>query len=721
MNWANDITGLPLPDAVTTLGDAALVKVQASSNIVALAPFIPKVADAADPGNFLASYTPIAMLGWCLFHQDDSVASNDIPMCDYILDPSAIEAALVLLEDNEFPVREYASLGEFTKQVLDITTKKTIAGLALRAACLQELDPCTGDKLPASESHRFVTTLSIRQMCNPDSLSYAPVSLYELSAAPRILLPSRFAVSSSGMRMVTAVTALLIKHDAVLCARLAAREKLKDMPEELVELYAEFFSRTSFPISAVSVATMKYNARDPKRVELFTSMCTWHFDPSRRQDVVSKYFINLVKAEPLLAKIVLPAPTAAAAAHNVTLLLPTAAPKASLPLSVSVLSIMNTGILQRNLHAPVDTDAMNDELGEVKTLLVVNKTDVIGAAVSSANAAMPSGAQQAQISAETQAWLLSPEAQEVEARFRDAINHKDVFSALMVLTRSRNGIFMQLLVNRNSIGASELWKRAKAIRGQLLPAFSFAVTSKRRGGLDPATNNQLVQPEKLDTFTADHSFFDLFWGKDGTSTRGKWSKIHPHKVVFSIGSLQRGSKAIALFDIAEDRRWGDFTQNTFVSSYLDAAFHFSGYKNGVFTEFIQPANALLSENSNLATRRFTVLQKQVTAAVYLGLDEAGVPYNACFVTNSHVESFPEEGLRLLPDDSKYSRRLQRIQRKLDNLSDDEFWDDDNIVDALRAQMEKGQQRMKGELAPSAKSSWCTCVVHLPLLITCTEA
>ena len=299
----------------------------------------------------------------------------------------------MLLKDNEFPVREYASLGEFTKQVLDITTKKTIAGLALRAACLQELEPCTGDKLPASESHRFVATLSIRQMCNPDSLSYAPVSLYELSAAPRILLPSRFAASSSGMRMVKAVTALLVKHDAVLCARLAAKEKLKDMPEELVELYAEFFSRSSFPISAVSLADSKYDARDPKRVELFTSMCTWHFDPSRRQDVVSKYFINLVKAEPLLAKIVLPAPTAAAAAHNVTLLLPTAAPKASLPLSVSVLSIMNAGILQRNLHAPVDTDAMKDELGEVKTLLVVSKTDVIGTAVSSANAAMPSGAQ----------------------------------------------------------------------------------------------------------------------------------------------------------------------------------------------------------------------------------------------------------------------------------------------------------------------------------------
>ena len=79
MQWEHDIAGLSLADAVTTLGDATLVEIHASSNIVALAPFIPKVADAADPGNFLVSYTPIAMLGWCLFHQDDMVASNDLP------------------------------------------------------------------------------------------------------------------------------------------------------------------------------------------------------------------------------------------------------------------------------------------------------------------------------------------------------------------------------------------------------------------------------------------------------------------------------------------------------------------------------------------------------------------------------------------------------------------------------------------------------------------
>ena len=105
MDWEHDITGLSLADIVTTVGDAALVKIQAGSNIVAFAPFIPKVADAADPGTFLASYTPISILGWCLFHQDDTVAMNDIPICNYILSPSAVEAALVLLKDTEFPVK----------------------------------------------------------------------------------------------------------------------------------------------------------------------------------------------------------------------------------------------------------------------------------------------------------------------------------------------------------------------------------------------------------------------------------------------------------------------------------------------------------------------------------------------------------------------------------------------------------------------------------------
>ena len=701
MDWATPITGLSPADVVAAIGNRALIKIQADSQVIVLAPFVPKEADAADPGNFLASYAPIAVLGWALFHQDDSVSGNEVPLVNYILSPSAIEAALVALKDNEFPMREYASLGEFTKTVLDFKTSKNLQTLALRPSSLQELAACTGAEKPTSP-YEFADTLTIRSMAAPDSLSYASLALFELGAAPRITQDSRFANSSSLMRMVKALVALGMKHDAVLEARVRAKEKLKDMQDELGELLSAFFAQSSFPIAAVSMPISRYDARDPKRAEIFASMCSWEFDSVKRGDVVAKFFINLVKAEPYLAKIVLPAPSSAAAAHNVTLLLPIAAPKAALPLSVSILSMMNEGIKARNLQAPVDTDEMKLELGETKTLIVVSKTDVMLAPNStSSNGTLVSGSDSAkdlQLSTETQAWMLSRPAQDIEVRFRSALNKKDIFAAIMVLSRSRNGIFMQLLVNRSGIGSSDLWKRAKSLRGQLLSAFSFAITSRRRGGSDPSTADELIQPEKLDTFTADTALFDLFWGKDSTTLdrgRGQWQSIHPHKLIYAVKSLQRGSNAATMVNIPTDRIWGDFTQNTFAASFLDAAFHFSGYKNGVFTRFIEPVNSILSENSTLPQHLFKRLQLQLTEAVKLGLKEAGTPYDACFLTNSHVDIFPEEGHELLGPDSKFSRRIRRIEKKLENLSDDEFWEDGGELEALRAQVVQGQQRMQG--------------------------
>ena len=226
--------------------------------------------------------------------------------------------------------------------------------------------------------YEFADTLTIRSMVAPDSLSYAPIALFELGAAPRIELDARFAASSSPMRMVKAIAALVMKHDAVLAARLQAKEKLKDMQGELGELLSVAFAQSPFPIGAVSLPLSKYDVRGPKRAEMFASMCSWEFESSKRGDdiVVAKYFINLVKAEPFLAEIVLSAPSSAAAAHNVALLLPTAAPKAVLPLSVSILFIVNEGIKARNLQAPIDTGEMKFVLGKNKTLLVISKSDV---------------------------------------------------------------------------------------------------------------------------------------------------------------------------------------------------------------------------------------------------------------------------------------------------------------------------------------------------------
>ena len=249
---------------------------------------------------------------------------------------------------------------------------------------------------------------------------------------------------------------------------------------------------------------------------------------------------------------------------------------------------MNVGIQQRYLHAPVDTDEMRDQLGEVTTLLVVGKVDIIGTVASSVGAMTSSGAKEAPVSAETQAWLLSKEAQEVEANFRDAINHEDVFSALMVLTRSRNGIFMHLLVNRNSIGSSELWKRPRKCEGRCYQFSRLQLHPSAGEGSDPATENELIQPDKLDTLLQRWPSSTCFGARIVLQYEASGEKSTLISWAFPIKPLQRGSNAITMFDMAEDKQCGDFTQNTFVATYLEAAFHLSGYK----TAYSQNASSL---------------------------------------------------------------------------------------------------------------------------------
>ena len=700
------MTGLSVTDVTEILGDKAVVRVTAPSLLRQFAgsTFLTLTADPATPGEFLSDYVPIACMGWPLFHQSDTVATNDVPWVEHLLKPSAIEAALQVLKTGGFDISNpYSSLGTFAKAVADFKLQNPtkVEPLALRPAYLQQIETGAAAIRPKAP-YKYATQLQVRAMANPDSQSYAPCAQHELVAAPRILPASRYATSAPYLQSIKTLNAWQFKHNGSLEARLQAKETAADMELEQEELVGQFYSESSFPLSAITLPSSKLDRRDPRRAELFNAMCDWAFTVAKRPAVITKYFMNLLKAETYLAKIVLPAPDAMAAQQNVTMLRAIAAPKVTGPISIELLSMMNDGIKARNLHAPVDTDERRAELGESKTKLVIDKTDVMVATASgTATSNTAAGQKDHAVSAETQAWLLSTAAQKVESEFQDALIKDELFTAIMVLSRSRNGLFMQLLVNRNNIGSAELWKRAKALRGQMPAAFSFAVTARRRGGSDPAKANELVQPMKLDTFEIETSFMDLFWGKDSGSKdgsqRGQWQKIDPHALLYNIKRMQRGSY-VSKFNISVDRIWGDFTQNTNVLPFLDAAFHFSGYKNGVFTDFIAPANAILNDNSNLAVKRLASLQRKVTAAVKLGLQEAGIPYSACFTTNSHMDGFPEEGKQLLPDDSKYSRRLARIQSKLDKLSDEEFWSDDDTTDnssELQQKLKSANQRLNG--------------------------
>ena len=122
---------------------------------------------------------------------------------------------------------------------------------------------------------------------NPDSKSYAPVALLEFVSAPRIGLTRRFKPTTGFFRVVNALSVLLVKHDPTPAARLDMKDGTGRM----------FFSESSFPLSAVSLPASGYGKRDNTRWEVFTCMRVWHFAPAKQAGVISKCFINLVKAE----------------------------------------------------------------------------------------------------------------------------------------------------------------------------------------------------------------------------------------------------------------------------------------------------------------------------------------------------------------------------------------------------------------------------------------
>ena len=230
---------------------------------------------------------------------------------------------------------------------------------------------------------------------------------------------------------------------------------------------------------------------------------------------------------------------------------------------------------------------------------------------------------------------------------------------------------------------------------------SFALTAK------PDAQDVLVQHTDLATYKVDMTLYSQFWG----DKRGDWQNILPHNLVHSIKSMKRSASNVTMHEATESRRWGYPTQNNVARSFLDNAFHFCGYDNGVFSAFIKPFNDILEENSDLSPKKKHTLQERVTSAISLGLREAGSAFADQFTSNSHLDPFPQDGASLLPLDSMASRELSNIWDNLEKLENKSFWGEDNELDELHEEVRLLKQGHTSPL-PTAQCMTCsTCCLH----------
>ena len=106
MDWHAATDGLSVVDATEALADDSLVKIPTASVVCCMPGMLPMKPDPDREGAFLCEYVPIAMLGWCVVHQDDDNAANDSQLPSRLLRPSAVESALMKLDEAGFKFQE---------------------------------------------------------------------------------------------------------------------------------------------------------------------------------------------------------------------------------------------------------------------------------------------------------------------------------------------------------------------------------------------------------------------------------------------------------------------------------------------------------------------------------------------------------------------------------------------------------------------------------------
>jgi hypothetical protein len=645
-----------------------------------LAPFLSFRDDAARPNIRVIEYTQLAMVVWPMLHQQDSVHANDFHFTERVLLPTEMHKIIMSLKASDFDFKSYNTYSLLVNALEDFAAVSLLPSLALAPTMLMEMATGTAAVLPVAP-YSYAHNMEICDFATPKSKSYSKLGLLEMLSAPRFDPKDRYGKKGIFIRMVKTLNALLFQNNTSLSARLLQGELREEMEDEQGEAFVSFFVNSTFPNSAISVNKgVSFAARDPVRSELFDAMCSWRFSPSEHGEITTKYIMLILESLPILQACVLPAPTIEAARQN-CLLLQQFATGSTSTLDYNGLVLLDIEAKRQNLSAPVSLDTWKTKLGGEKVAHIMSKAQgKSGPSASSISGPSTStiggSSKDHSLSVDTQSWLLTTTAQAVEDKLTKALASNSNTTAIMAVSRSKVGLFLQLFTRRQSLGSAEIWKRVPRLKMHLRDAMSFALTAK------PDANNVLVQHTDLATYKMDLALYNQFWG----DKRGEWHNILPHNLVHSIKAMKRSATNVTMYEAKESRRWGYATQNNAARGFLDNAFHFCGYDNGVFSAFIKPFNDILEENSDLTSKKKHTLQERVTNAISLGLREAGAAFADQFTSNSHLDPFPQNGTSLLPKHSMASRELSNINDNLEKLENKSFWGEDQELNELQEQV-----------------------------------
>ena len=194
-------------------------------------------------------------------------------------------------------------------------------------------------------------------------------------------------------------------------------------------------------------------------------------------------------------------------------------------------------------------------------------------------------------------------------------------------------------------------------------ALSFLVSASA----DPADpdKKRLIVHKRLQGFVLSKDLYHNLFS-------GNFRDIDPHQLVYELMSKRTPGTVKAT--VAKNVRWAQYVHNAKAATFLDRVFHFLGYKNGVFTNFIAPVQLLLEDIESCDADDKADHQEDLSSIVRGGLQEAEESFKSMLKTGSPFASFPNKGLSLLHVGSNYYAERAALETDLDGaVTTDARW------------------------------------------------
>lgn len=469
----------------------------------------------------------------------------------------------------------------------------------------------------------------------------------------------------------------------------STRRARGNIGERITEVIPELLATSTCPMQILDPTYTKMHTLCNKRAKIMADHMQWVYVPAARADLVVQHFKSLVRQHKHISVILLPCSTSDECFRLATVLKNAVQPNLQIDDVNSLLSLEDE-VRSAGLSPLVDTDERREKPAKEKVQLVVNeaRASTMSVVNNQTTSAAADTAKQSiaktTLAADTMAWLLTQPVQQVETAVMDSIDKGDKQAAIVRLGRCRFPLYMQMLVNRDSLGSSEAAKHAKSLRKFRTDAFTFAITA------ESDDQNILVQTNTDARYELLNKFDTNFWN-------WHWDTMDPFALVYDIQKHRIGKRRATLLREPGECVYGDDSANRVAAEYMDRAFYFIGFDNGVFTNFMMHANKTLENAKGIPKDDFITVQRKVTAAVRRGLKEAATNMSAVMSTATHRTKFPHEGERLIEvKGSAYKKMLDEVDVQLTKMANDDFWEDrkqkeEHEAKAMKAQAEQIRQ------------------------------